>query len=125
MCIFTVNFALNKPAYLQYHYRPGDKIYDASNAVDGRKSDLSLGGGQCASSEPQQTATWWVNLTSIRSIHHITIFYVTGNKPWVMVIYCLAPDTKKQYQKIVRVDYGEVTYTLSIHINFGNFMYYD
>uniref|UniRef100_K1QM83 Mediator of RNA polymerase II transcription subunit 14 n=1 Tax=Magallana gigas TaxID=29159 RepID=K1QM83_MAGGI len=64
MCIFTVNIALNKPAYLQYQYRLGDKIYDASNAVDGRKSDLRLGGGQCASSEPQQTATWWVNLTS-------------------------------------------------------------
>lgn len=88
MCIFTANIAVNKPAYLQYQYRPGDKIYDASNAVDGRKLDLRLGGGQCASSEPQQTATWWVNLTSIQSIHHITMFYLTGNnKSWGMVIY--------------------------------------
>lgn len=95
MCIFTVNIALNKPAYLQYQYRQGDKIYDARNAVDGRKSDLRLGGGQCAASEPQQTATLWVNLTSIQSIHHITMFYVTGNNnSWGMVIYLLAPDTK-------------------------------
>ncbi|XP_052693845.1 protein draper-like isoform X1 [Crassostrea angulata] len=83
MCIFTVNIALNKPAYMQYQYMPGDKIYDASNAVDGRKSELRLSGGQCASSDPQkQTATWWVNLTSIQSIHHITIFYMTGNGIW-------------------------------------------
>lgn len=95
MCIFTVNIAHNKPAYQQYQYRPGDNIYDASNAVDGRKSDLRLGGGQCASSEPRHTATWWVNLTSIQSIHHITMFYVTGNNnSWGMVIYFLAPDTK-------------------------------
>lgn len=86
MCIFTVNIALNKPAYLQYQYMPGDIRYDASNAVDGRKSELRLSGGQCASSYPQkQTATWWVNLTSIQSIHHITIFYMTGNGIWGMI----------------------------------------
>lgn len=91
MCIFTVNIALNKPAYLQYQYRPGDKIYDASNAVDGRKSDLRVGGGQCASSAPdQQTATWWVNLTSIQSIHHITIYFATENLSRVTVIVYIA-----------------------------------
>lgn len=95
MCIFTVNIALNKPAYMENQYKPGDDRYDASNAVDGRKSDLRLGGGQCASSAPdKQTATWWVNLTSIQSIHHITIFYVTGNEIRGMIIYCFAPDTK-------------------------------
>uniref|UniRef100_K1QN53 Uncharacterized protein n=1 Tax=Magallana gigas TaxID=29159 RepID=K1QN53_MAGGI len=56
--------------------------WDASNAVDGRKSDLSSSGGQCAISYVKQTATWWVNLTTIHSIHHITIFFLTNNKPW-------------------------------------------
>ncbi|XP_052696235.1 multiple epidermal growth factor-like domains protein 11 [Crassostrea angulata] len=81
LCLLTVsqayvNVALNKPAYLQYPYR-----WDASNAVDGRKSDLSSGGGQCAESMYAQTATWWVNLTTIHSIHHITIYFNTDNKP--------------------------------------------
>eukprot|EP00105_Crassostrea_gigas_P042676 XP_019926824.1 PREDICTED: uncharacterized protein LOC109619944 [Crassostrea gigas] len=75
-----VNVALKKPAYQQYTYRPGDDTYDASNVVDGRKSDLSLGGGQCAASNLyEQTATWWVDLTTIHSIHHITIYFRTGN----------------------------------------------
>eukprot|EP00105_Crassostrea_gigas_P034461 XP_019918609.1 PREDICTED: multiple epidermal growth factor-like domains protein 6 isoform X1 [Crassostrea gigas] len=77
-----VNVALNKPAYQQYQYIPGDDTFDASNAVDGRKSDLSIVGGQCAISGSGQTATWWVNLTTIHSIHHITISFMTNNKPW-------------------------------------------
>uniref|UniRef100_K1QZ68 Multiple epidermal growth factor-like domains 11 n=1 Tax=Magallana gigas TaxID=29159 RepID=K1QZ68_MAGGI len=75
-----VNVALNKPAFLQYPV--SHDLYDASNAVDGRKSDLSNWGGQCAVSWPKQTATWWVNLTTIHSIHHITIYFRTDNKPW-------------------------------------------
>uniref|UniRef100_K1Q3Y1 Multiple epidermal growth factor-like domains 10 n=1 Tax=Magallana gigas TaxID=29159 RepID=K1Q3Y1_MAGGI len=71
----AVNVALNKPAYLQYP-RGGDK-WDASNAVDGRKSDLSRDGGQCAVSNDKQTATWWVDLATIHSIHHITIYFMT------------------------------------------------
>lgn len=125
MCIFTVNIALNKPAYLQYQYRPDDKIYDASNAVDGRKSDLRLGGGQCASSEPQQTATWWVNLTRIYSIHHITIFYVTGNKSWGMVIYFFGPWYQKAIPKLVRVDNRETTNALNSLIYFSDFVKYE
>uniref|UniRef100_K1PED4 Uncharacterized protein n=1 Tax=Magallana gigas TaxID=29159 RepID=K1PED4_MAGGI len=75
-----VNVAVNKPSYQQYQYRPGNDRYDASNAVDGRKSDLSLGGGQCAVSDYGiQTATWWVNLTRINSIHHITLYFMTEN----------------------------------------------
>uniref|UniRef100_A0A8W8NV88 Uncharacterized protein n=1 Tax=Magallana gigas TaxID=29159 RepID=A0A8W8NV88_MAGGI len=74
-----VNVALNKPTYLQYQYRPGDDRYDASNAVDGRKSDLSYRGGQCAGSWERLTATWWVNLTTIHSIHNITIYFWTDN----------------------------------------------
>lgn len=85
--VFIVNVATNKPAYLKNQYRPGDHRYDASNAVDGKKSDLRFVGGQCASSViGNQTATWWVNLTSIYSIHHITIYFMKSNKAWGMVI---------------------------------------
>uniref|UniRef100_K1PHS8 Endothelial cells scavenger receptor n=1 Tax=Magallana gigas TaxID=29159 RepID=K1PHS8_MAGGI len=76
-----VNVALNKPAYIHNAYRDNDK-YDASNAVDGRKSDVRWDGGQCAASWRRQTATWWVDLTTIHSIHHITIYFTTDNKPW-------------------------------------------
>nr|XP_034322663.1 matrilin-2 [Crassostrea gigas] len=75
----SVNVALNKPTYLQDPYRPGDDRRDASNAVDGRKSDLSRDGGQCAVSYLGQTATWWVNLTTIHSIYNITIYFRTDN----------------------------------------------
>ncbi|XP_065932852.1 uncharacterized protein [Magallana gigas] len=75
-----VNVALNKPAYQQYPWY-SDR-WDASNAVDGRKSNLSWYGSQCAVSGYGQTATWWVNLTTIHSIHHITIFFMTSNIPW-------------------------------------------
>ncbi|XP_052691512.1 multiple epidermal growth factor-like domains protein 10 isoform X3 [Crassostrea angulata] len=76
-----VNIALNKSAS-QTNPKIGE-LYDASNAVDGRKTNLTLKGGQCASSkEKMETATWWVNLSSISSIHHITIYYRTNNKPW-------------------------------------------
>uniref|UniRef100_A0A8W8NTX1 Multiple epidermal growth factor-like domains 10 n=1 Tax=Magallana gigas TaxID=29159 RepID=A0A8W8NTX1_MAGGI len=73
--IFTVNVAFNKPSYIQYSY-PDDDDWDASNAVDGRKSNLSYDGGQCAPAVRTQTATWWVNLTTIHSIHHITIYFL-------------------------------------------------
>lgn len=53
----TVNIAVNKPAHQYYPWRTGDDRYDANNAVDGRKSDLSWHGGQCAvSSYGNQTA---------------------------------------------------------------------
>uniref|UniRef100_A0A8W8NVX0 Uncharacterized protein n=1 Tax=Magallana gigas TaxID=29159 RepID=A0A8W8NVX0_MAGGI len=74
-----VNVALDKPAYQKYQYQPGDDRYDASNAVDGRKSDLSQGGGQCAISYYRQTATWWVNLITIHSIFNITVYFRTEN----------------------------------------------
>nr|XP_034318885.1 multiple epidermal growth factor-like domains protein 10 isoform X1 [Crassostrea gigas] len=76
-----VNVALNKPAYQQYPCSAGDDTYDASNAVDGRKSDLYYDGGQCAVSNKRQTATWWVNLNTIHRIHHITIYFGTDHKP--------------------------------------------
>ncbi|XP_052694204.1 uncharacterized protein LOC128172448 [Crassostrea angulata] len=80
-----VNVALNKPTYQQYPLRPGDDRYDASNAVDGYKSDLSFGGGQCSVSKySKKTATWWVNLSSIHSIHQITFYFRTNNDEYVV-----------------------------------------
>lgn len=90
VCSLTDNVALHKPAYHQYPYTPDNERYDASNAVDERKSDLRWDGGQCAVSLYKQTATWWVNLTSIHSIHHITIYFRTDNAGKVTVIVYIA-----------------------------------
>ena len=83
---FKENLALKKPTYQQYMFPGYDaSLYEASNAVDGLKSDLSFHGGQCVcSAGGQRTATWWVNLTSILSIHHVTIYYMTNNNTWGM-----------------------------------------
>lgn len=73
--------ALNKPAQEEYPY--GRLDTGASNAVDGLKSDLRGTEGQCSlSANDQRTSTWWVNLTSIRSIHDIRIYYRTDNVTW-------------------------------------------
>lgn len=64
-------------------YRKGNETFDASNAVDGLKSNLDWRGGQCAvSAVNEETAAWWVDLGSIYSIHHITLYYRTENKYW-------------------------------------------
>lgn len=76
--IFIVNIALNKPAY-QSGSRDKD---DAKNAVDGRKSDQSWNGGECSRTVGNQNATWWVNLTTIHTIHHIVIYYMTNYQTW-------------------------------------------
>lgn len=96
VCLLSVNLALNKAAYQQYPYRPNVGKYDASKAVDGLKSNLSVDGGQCAVSDlNKRTAIWWVNLRSIYSIHHINIFYIKGNlqgKPLYLynsVVWCM------------------------------------
>uniref|UniRef100_A0A8W8P3B8 Fucolectin tachylectin-4 pentraxin-1 domain-containing protein n=1 Tax=Magallana gigas TaxID=29159 RepID=A0A8W8P3B8_MAGGI len=76
------NVALNKPAY-QLHPYNTEEQYDASNGVDGLKTNFSNFGGQCVlSANNKYTATWWVNLTSIYNIYNITIFYRTDNVPW-------------------------------------------
>lgn len=78
-----VNIALQKPAYQQYPYIIDNDTFDASNAVDGRKSNMAQDGGQCAiSADKKETATWWVNLRRIHSIHHITIYFMTNNMRW-------------------------------------------
>ena len=87
---FIDNLALKKSAFQQHPYRGlSQDLVDANNAVDGLKSNLSVWGGQCTlklSDNLQTTATWWVNLASIVSIHHITIYYMTGNEAWGMSI---------------------------------------
>lgn len=80
-----VNIALNKPAFQQFPYiskNGTDDKFHARNAVDGRRSDLRWDGGQCSFSNGDQTATWWVNLTSVHSIYHITIYFMTDNRAW-------------------------------------------
>lgn len=90
--LFIVNIALQKPAYQQYPYRIGNTTFDAINAVDGHKSNMALDGGQCAvSAEKRETATWWVNLTRIHSIHHITIYFMTNDQAWGAVFFKLYP----------------------------------
>lgn len=84
--IFTVNVALNKPTYQQYPARQGDDTYDSSNAVDGLKADLTWYGGQCVYSDGRETAAWWVNLTTIYSIRHIAIYFMTGNLEFGKII---------------------------------------
>jgi hypothetical protein len=74
----TNNIALNKPAWEHSQFNPGDDRCHASNAVDGRRSDLSDVGGQCAiSSKRQQAATWMVDLEDTLSMRHITMYYRT------------------------------------------------
>lgn len=87
MIIITVNLALYKPAYQENPFKRSHSIGDASNAVDGQKSDLTRNGGQCVLSAGRETATLWVNLTSIHSIYNITIHYKTDNKAWGIVFF--------------------------------------
>jgi hypothetical protein len=84
----TDNIALNKPAWQRNQYIPDNDRFNASNAVDGLKSNLSGWGGQCViSANKEQTATWRVDLGDILSIHHITIYYRTDNNPWGLFHY--------------------------------------
>lgn len=80
------NLALFKPAYQDYPYKGShiEKV-NASDAVDGIKLNQSDYEDHCVlSDERKQTATWWVNLTSISSIHHIRAYYMTGKQKWGM-----------------------------------------
>lgn len=87
LIIVTVNVALNKPAYQQNPFFQTGNVGDASNAVDGKRSDLTRNGGQCVLSGARETATWWVNLTSTHNIQNISIYFMTDNKPWGIVFF--------------------------------------
>lgn len=82
----TENVALYRQAEQRKQYTTDDKppdTFDASNAVDGLKSDLHGLNGQCVlSAENQNVSYWWVNLSTVMSIHHITIYYRTDNVKW-------------------------------------------
>ena len=82
--ILIVNLAFNKPTYQEYRYMGvSENMTQSSNAVDGLKSNLSVWGEQCVISDVhKRTATWWVNLTKIHSIHQIIIYYRTENGDW-------------------------------------------
>lgn len=82
-----MNVALNKPAYQENAFFQNSNVGDASNAVDGKRSNLTRNGGQCVVSAGRETTTWWVNLTSTHNIQHISIYFMTDNKPWGIVFF--------------------------------------
>ena len=55
--------------------------------MDGQYTDLAWDGGQCAASYGDKMAEWRVDLAGVRSIHHIVIQYVKGNRVWGIVCF--------------------------------------
>lgn len=85
ICHFSDNIALRKIAWQLYPYEALElrDSLNASNAVDGLKSNLSFSGKQCTqSANYQYEAQWRVDLGSVLGIHHITIYYRTDNVLW-------------------------------------------
>lgn len=78
ICFFflLVNLALKKPTFEQNPFFATS--VKTSNAVDGLKSNLVYSGGECSSSMPGRSATWWVNLTTVYSINNIRVYMVNG-----------------------------------------------
>ncbi|XP_078329297.1 uncharacterized protein LOC111114324 isoform X3 [Crassostrea virginica] len=75
-----VNLALNKPTWQKHPYL--EKPWGSNLAVDGRYSNLSQHGGQCAISLNRETAEWRVDLGDKYSIYHIRLHYAQGMNPW-------------------------------------------
>ena len=72
--------ALHKSAWQQHPH--GNNEFNASLAVDGRKSNLSKWGGECVLSAYGKTAEWRVDLKEVFSIHHIAIQYAQHQPAW-------------------------------------------
>lgn len=89
---FPENIAFNKKASQSHPYIIKEISVDASNAIDGLKSNLSFRGQQCVlSANNQNEALWRVDLGEVLGIHHITIYYRTENAPWGKnrVLFCI------------------------------------
>lgn len=79
------NVALHKNAWQLHPYEnPYYRDFvDATNAVDGLKTNLSFIGGQCTQSDNSKyEAMWRVDLGAALGINHITIYYKTDNFLW-------------------------------------------
>ncbi|XP_062616358.1 multiple epidermal growth factor-like domains protein 10, partial [Saccostrea cucullata] len=73
------NLAYRKPAWQAITHFNNPEL-GPEKAVDGLKFNRSWFGYQCSiSANSQTTATWWVDLQAIRSIHHIVIYYRTSH----------------------------------------------
>ena len=126
--LFKENIALRKPAYQQNQLNGYDALLTkASNAVDGLKSILSPFGGQCAySAHHKQAATWWVNLTSIDSIHYVIIYYMTGNVPWGMqlIINIVCVLNSEQLEVHFDIDAFEQSFFLKCEAKFDKTIFF-
>nr|XP_022326738.1 delta-like protein 1 isoform X2 [Crassostrea virginica] len=73
------NLALHKTAWQSSTFR---SYTGAERAVDGRYTNVSVWGGQCARSAGEQTAEWRVDLRGVKYIHHVFIQYATDSEVW-------------------------------------------
>uniref|UniRef100_K1RCZ6 Scavenger receptor class F member 2 n=1 Tax=Magallana gigas TaxID=29159 RepID=K1RCZ6_MAGGI len=75
------NIALHRHAWQRYPFH--GTPWNATYAVDGRRSDLDPAGGQCAiSADGKSIAEWRVDLGEVRNLHHVFIQYRTDNVAW-------------------------------------------
>ena len=81
-CIVSVsvwNLAYQKPTWQSSTLG----THSSHLAVDGRKSDFSEAGNQCAlSRDYKDTATWFVDLETIQNINQIKIYPRTEGRQW-------------------------------------------
>lgn len=91
MFFISENIALNKTAWQLHPFEDHNmfEFFNANNAIDGLKTNLSFFGRQCAiSANLQFEATWMVDLGDVLGINHITIYYRTDNIPWSKIQCC-------------------------------------